>query len=269
MVRRLLALAALGAALAVSACALFVEDPAGASLEERARSLQGHEAVAIAGEPLAGFGTRRTLVVGAVEVVGWNEYRAHGGFGSAAAVTTDGYVLTAAHCLGGRPVPPTVINMSYPLRPVPSAQARVVWSGWKAGRAGPDLALVHVDARALRVEAAFGLTGFDVAALATRVYSVGYGDPPRLRVATGEVLETRRHEPVRPGEPAVLEVWTRVPLRQGDSGGPTFDGAGRLVGITSQGRWTFFDGWSTLTLLPDATWLQERIEADRRAQAAR
>src|SRR5690606_838667 len=64
-------------------------------------------------------------------------------FGCAAAVSADGYFLTAAHCVEDGPLQLVVWKHERPV----TVPARLVWSGHGPGKDRADLALVKADFR--------------------------------------------------------------------------------------------------------------------------
>ncbi|MCO5166536.1 MAG: serine protease [Planctomycetes bacterium] len=254
---------------ALLALALLAPGCLQASLAERVASLEplGPDEGRRLREHLAAR-TSLVLVRGRGAAGPWRHH------GTAAAVTSDGYLLTCAHVVregrvevvevDGRADPAQAEALFDLARP---RRARVVWLPVRPGEDDPDLALLHVEGLALEP---FDLAPLEAAAGATDVLCAGFPRGLRGHVGLGRVLETTRLPPARPGQPAVLEVRHSVPLAGGDSGGPLVDlRTGALVGVNSGVTWDVVAGRRARALLPDPAWLQARIEADRRSRAGR
>lgn len=179
--------------------------------------------------------------------------------GTATAITSDGYWLTAAHCLGRGRIS-LIGEAAASWQDV--AEAVVVWRG-DAQVPPVDLALLHSEKLPGRGLALSPAPAVDLALLVA-----GHPDGLQgLTLAAGQVLSV---DPPEAGAKAVESVLeTSVPCREGDSGGPAVDPEGRLVAIAVSGRHHLLGGWTTRALRPDAAWLARTIEAHRRARAAR
>lgn len=179
--------------------------------------------------------------------------------GTATAITSDGYWLTAAHCLGRGRIS-LIGQAAASWQDV--AEAVVVWRG-DAHEPPVDLALLYSEKLPGQ---GLALSGAPLGDLALVV--AGHPDGLQgLTLAAGKVLSAERPEEGTRGVEAVLE--TSAPCREGDSGGPMVDTDGRLVAIAVSGRHRLFGGWTTRGLRPDAGWLARTIDAHRRVRAAR
>lgn len=179
--------------------------------------------------------------------------------GTATAITSDGYWLTAAHCLGRGRIS-LIGEAAASWQDV--AEAVVVWRG-DAHEPPVDLALLYSEKMPGQ---GLALSGAPLQDLALVV--AGHPDGLQgLTLAAGKVLSREPPAEGARGVEAVLE--TSVPCREGDSGGPMVDSDGHLVAIAVSGRHRLFGGWTTRGLRPDAGWLARTIEVHRLARAAR
>jgi S1-C subfamily serine protease len=256
------------AALVSPGCALFNPDWPEASRAAIAASFEPYHEQRIAGEDAESFLRRRTAtLIGGVETL---SVRANGGRlgadttfgtddpvpistrsvsgvqGAAAAVSQDGYFLTAAHDLAAGPVH-LLIEAGGEVR---SAPARVVWSD------GPfDVALLHAE---LRPEACFTLVPDRKLAAGETLLTFGH----LFGGAAGEV-EIDVDLPAE-GLYVALQLPHDTPIRRGFSGAPAVTLDGELLGVqTSSGMDTIFKRRSWLARVRPER-LQELIEADRR-----
>lgn len=196
--------------------------------------------------------------------------------GRAAAVSNDGYFLTAGHVVeDGRPL--MVLSPYHAhagARPGMIDGQPVVLSPGRIVRhfAPSDLALVKFD---WTPAAHFSVTepdpswGAEVFTAATsgvliddrnRREAIGNG-PFQAR---GRIVHTRRHE----DRPDVLRMTTTIPVRGGMSGAPVADAEGRLIGILTAGtmsRLRYRAISSELEQL-DAAVIYDAIEDDRDQQ---
>lgn len=194
------------------------------------------------------------------------------GSSSAAAISADGYFLTAAHCVSrDRPVKVLAWTKSKKLVARP---ARVVWVGDKEKA---DVALLKADLKPL-----YWLPLADDATLSPDepVLLAGYGNvfsdqrsSDGRRVAGGVILQAEAAQSDDSG--AKWRAFHHTgPLLRGDSGGPVIDARGKLLGVNSSVYKLYYEtwgiswgwlGWSgTTAISPDAAWIQRLIERDRR-----
>lgn len=190
------------------------------------------------------------------------------GQGSAAAVTADGYFVTAAHCLPDAPDDPFVVIVVDEFGLPVSRVCRVVYSGWDRregwGEADfADFAIVH--AEGVRTQffqwAAAGQLEPDAPIL---VLGNGYGDER----AAGGFLDAPL-PPKRSCQPDHLGIFAfRAPIIPGDSGGAVMLSDGSLIGVASEVNWDFCSGkWTCCGVRADPAWVAEVISRDRAARA--
>jgi S1-C subfamily serine protease len=170
--------------------------------------------------------------------------------GCAAALSADGYFLTAAHCLAAGPAH-VVIEIDGWIRAAP---ARTVWSDGER-----DIALVRAE---LRPDAWFEWEPERRLPARERVFGFSHADggvAGRLEVATDIPAL---------GPYITLAIPHDAPLRKGTSGGPAIADGGGLLGVmTSSGKDTVFRRRSWF-VRPSPDELQRRIEEDRRGPGA-
>jgi hypothetical protein len=188
--------------------------------------------------------------------------------GSAAAVTDDGYFVTAAHCLPDAPDDPFVVialdEMGLPV----SRVCRVVYSGWDR-REGwheadfADFAIIHAEGVRTRFFqwAAAGPVEPDAPVF---VLGNGYGDERAAGGFFDALLPSKRGD-----QPPHLGVFVfRAPVIPGDSGGAVMLSDGSLIGVTIEIEWKFCsDKWICLGVRADPAWVAEVISRDRAARA--
>lgn len=228
------------------------------------------------GEPAGQFLSNRIALLSrasrfSIEKTGPNSYLLKMGgqkvdIGSAAALTADGYFLTAAHCDG-----PEIFTWSGAPRLV-SRHVRTVWRGDPA-KGGPDLAVVHAP---VRPPLWFSLAPADgPAGKRTRVLAGGYGDWSSLEKNPGGASGGRviRCGPWRDGPAG--ERWREIShnaaLVPGDSGGPVVTEDGKLLGVSSTVSGSlvnlfsrdFVVRYESTAICPDAGWIDQLIEDDR------
>ena len=168
--------------------------------------------------------------------------------GAAAAVSADGYYLTAAHDLSLGPAH-LVIEVGGEVR---SAPARVVWTDPDF-----DVAVLHAD---LAPEDCFALVPDRELAEGEVVLSFSH----MLGPAAGQLQD----DVDLPGEGdyVALTLPHSTPLRRGFSGAPAITLDGELLGVdTSTGWETIFTRRSWMSRVRPAR-LQELMEADRRGR---
>lgn len=184
-----------------------------------------------------------------------------GGIGTAAAIDSRGYFLTAAHNIRGD----TQTLFFFDGTNSHAESFRVVWNGKIKGN-GADLALIVVpvalqktwrwSARFTQGDAVIGVGPADAAALKL--------DPVIFAGIIKSSFQSR-------SSPEIWSIVHDAPIRRGDSGGPLFDLSGHLVAIEIELDWSasIFKPWSLLkpsqeaqALRPDLKWLNQLIEAD-------
>jgi S1-C subfamily serine protease len=177
--------------------------------------------------------------------------------GTAAVLTRDGYLLTAAHCAATPNL--TVIPARVEGAPAVGAlRPRVVWFG-KSGDPLTDLAILKVDApfpeafewsddHALSRRSAVALAGIDLARYRLAFsYAAGRVIDPAWMTADGPPIHAVTHD---------------APLRRGDSGGPLVTTDGRLAAINVAVRFGLGPQFS-VSLRPDPEWVREIVARDR------
>jgi len=240
----------------------------GASLAEKRDSFRPYEGAVVGKSSLRAFVRARTYTLlrgvrlrferkggeTVMELISASPKQA--GFGTAAAITSDGYFLTAAHNLRGELFHLVALGESG-LR---IGRARVVWRG-SPGDPRADFALLHVAGAAGR---AFAWAERGAVERGTELVAAGTARPLEpLSFAGGEALgaiSTPR------GSPPASLVLHGVPVRRGDSGGPLVTREGRLVALNViyaplTGR--------HVSVRPDPDWVARLIALDRRQRRLR
>ncbi|HUB24483.1 MAG TPA: serine protease [Tepidisphaeraceae bacterium] len=176
--------------------------------------------------------------------------RAKVDLGSAAAIASDGYFLTAAHCVRRQPV----YLIVYQPGGLAIVAARVVWSG-PPDLPACDLAVLKVQCA---VPAAFGLAADSEFNIGDCVVTTGaVGD------AAGKLLESDPNDSPGGGLPRTTTLIHDAPLAHGDSGGPLMTLNGNLIGIEILVRIAYFGPRRGIALRPDPAWLSRLISDDR------
>lgn len=179
--------------------------------------------------------------------------------GTAAAIDSRGYFLTAGHCVdNGIPYLSFLTDQKMQATP-----ARVVWRGRPKG--GPDLALLHIP---FSLKYVFAWSS--EIQPGEKIFIVGSGLAKfpniQLQAAAGKILPFPR--PVKTRPPA-LNFNHDAPLHQGDSGGPVVTHDGRLAGIDVGIQYKYYlwklSGKQTCgdALRPDPGWIKTLIEQDQ------
>lgn len=185
------------------------------------------------------------------------------GLGTAAALTNDGYLLTAAHCVT-EPNPHVIVVTREGRRITP---ARVVWAGDPEDERR-DLAVLKVEQRLLWT---FDWADLGEVREGTELVGAGYGgaaERPAPRVFGG--LCVQAPEPVvGEGEPLTALVRGDLPFVPGDSGGPLVTRAGGLLAVNTRVTVSFFRPPRSISLAPDAAWVERTISEDRRKMGLR
>ncbi|MEY3142098.1 MAG: Trypsin-like peptidase domain [Planctomycetota bacterium] len=191
------------------------------------------------------------------------------GQSSAAALTDDGYFVTAAHCLPDAPDDPFVVVVLDEMGLPVSRACRVVYSGWDREEGWheaefADFAIIHAEGVRTRFFewASADQLKPDAAVL---VLGNGYGDER----AAGGFFDALL-PPKRAAQPAHLGLFVfRAPIIPGDSGGATILSDGSLIGVASEVNWDFCSGrWTCFGVRADPAWVAEVISRDRAERAA-
>jgi S1-C subfamily serine protease len=174
--------------------------------------------------------------------------------GSAVAISTDGYFLTANHCIHRRPIFLVVPEPGGP-KAVP---ARVVWQP-PSTPAGDDcdLAILHISAA---LPSAFELADNSQVALGDPVITAGVNG-----AAGGRLISATPTDAVAAaGLPYTFTLIHDIPLTHGDSGGPLTTLDGKLIGVDVLVRGVYIGPRQGVALRPDPKWLMQRMDEDRR-----
>ena len=195
--------------------------------------------------------------------------------GSAVPVTSDGYFLTARHCIEG---PPSALFMFDNQRKAGFVKTdwRLVWKSDSIGAL--DLALIHAP---IKVSAPLPFVGVSKVLenggpVAATGWSGLFGGRPVASSSAGEILRISEQQGTAP-EPLWRMIGHSAPLDHGDSGGPLVDERGRLIGINFAvgfsrlgallGRGTLKSlKYQGLAIAPNPKWLNSVIEADRKSR---
>ena len=271
-------LSAAGLLLGMSACSTPY------SPEEKEASFRLHREARVDGVPLADYLRARTALLlrsirvtevalegRSLRIKGEAVSGAPGGLGTAVPVSADGYYLTAAHCVSGRPLARDEGGQLLELakvavsivvtdgRDIRHGPARLVWVSDQG-----DLALLHSRAAPFdvlpwetaesRPDSTVIASGYEaVIGAATLGSSGGYAGPSAGRYS-GNGLKTSDY----------VEILHDTPLASGDSGGPLVNGSGKFLGINTRILGGLFKRGSCVSLQPDPVKLRSIIEADRR-----
>lgn len=223
-------------------------------VERKSDSLEGWETVTLDGKPiLTTFGLRTAIVFRNFEAVrvridhsgvyGEAKAKANAAAGSAAPISTDGYFLTASHCVEDAEtlLVSAVFEQEDGDRRVETVPARIVWKSEDRSKAewnreNPkiplDLAIVHADISPLMP---FGLAGeppqFDEPVISAG-WAFDHFDsfPYGAILAAGQVLSVESREPVD-SSPAWFNIFHDIPVVSGESGAPVLDREGNLIGV--------------------------------------
>ncbi len=281
--RALTALACALVALGVGACSFTQPDPAAviARIEKKQRartdsSLDEWRERRIGRTDALSYVNRRTawLLIGAKNVMvkgsgdGWivSADGAQGGWGSAAAVTPDGYFLTSAHCVDPK-APITLVAWTGENR-LARASARVVWRG-KAE--GDDIALIKAD---IDTPYFFPLAAKSTAQPHDAVLMSGFG-APNPHQGGGRIIAIEATQRNDRGA-SWRTILHSTPMVRGDSGSPLVDARGRLVGINSTilaeyrrlpVGFLVDNDIRTASISLDPAWIRRQIARDRRGRA--
>ncbi|MDP9175090.1 MAG: serine protease [Planctomycetota bacterium] len=237
-----------------------------ATPQEKEVSYRRFSSLAVAGVQLGDYLRDRTAVIiagakpqvlstGDHDVVFRFRPSSRDGFdmGFASAVTSDGYFLTAAHCVPRQPV----YLLKRQANQVRVESVRIVWTP-PAG-SPCDIAIVKINETAA---APFEWENLQQIKPQDDVVTLGPSG-----FAGGKVLEiTPALVPATPLTPAALAVFHDAPLNYGDSGGPLVTLDGKLLGIEVLARARMLGSTQGIALQPDPQWIQHTIDADRKLQ---
>jgi S1-C subfamily serine protease len=234
-----------------------------ASYHDKQVSFRRFESLTIDGKPLADFLQQRSAVVVAgaqpqllatrgdeVDLSLKPVSREGFDIGSATAVATDGYFLTAGHCVVRQP-----IFLMHASSAGPSIlRARIVWR--PPVNSSCDVAVLKVDYATPDIftfaDPALLQSGLDVVTSGANGLAGGTLTASSLSLV-----------PATAKTPTVLAVFHNAPLAEGDSGGPLATLDGKLVGVEVLARAVFWGVTQGVALRPDPAWLQKTIADDR------
>jgi S1-C subfamily serine protease len=249
----------LAALLVIGGCAHL------ATQEEKQSSFKPFAAARVGREMLGDFLEARTAIVvaGAEPILITDRAQemdvrlrsvGNGGvnIGSAAAISADGYFLTAAHCVAGEPL---YLLYAYPGTPK-IVKARLVWKYSDASDPFRDIAILKCDPSP---EAAFEMADDRQFMVDSRVVTNGVNG-----LAGGSILRiSSAATDSRGQQPQVRVIVHDAPLAEGDSGGPLTTLAGDLIGIEVLARGSILGHAQGIALRPDPKWLESQVAADR------
>jgi S1-C subfamily serine protease len=262
----------------VAWCGCSAHKPAWTSEHQRAVSFGTNSGVKKAGQALDTFLKQRTAVLlSGLSMSAYNsadkvlsvEFRPEPNqtliLGHAAAIDTNGYFLTATHCVDF-PINYLIFSDGNSASiAIPRVVAKI------AGPAKPfDLAIIHVDAKVRDFfalaslgechagDAAIGVGSSQVQLLSSTLTNWGI---LKSVCFAGRILS------VSHSHDGMERVYADLPVRGGDSGGPLVSAEGKLMGVHC-GEWT---GWfgkdKSIAALPSSAYMAHVIEQDRQQLA--
>ncbi|MEM1223217.1 MAG: serine protease [Verrucomicrobiota bacterium] len=170
--------------------------------------------------------------------------------GLATALTTDGYLLTAAHS-----VRPHCGVVGYIDGSLQTAKCRIVYDG--RDTTGEDFAILHIG---YPVDYALPLN--DLTAEEEILYAFSFnrlGSTPSVDILSGQLIKDRLH-PIK--EKGILLC--DIPFYMGDSGGGVMTKDGKLIGINLGAQRSFFSSKSYRRIyIPNRDLINEIIAEDR------
>ena len=196
--------------------------------------------------------------------------------GTATAVTSDGYWLTAAHVMDQHKyvylgtLADKDPDSLYDLQLEELYPVRVVWSGKSDSEPGlPDLALIHTE---IQPDKHFTLLRPPVLSPEDRVLAAGFGDAQPAQSA-GAILKKESLKAPKSGARWMLYL-SDVPIVPGDSGGPLMTPEGQLLGVNVGAQFgmrgflgrNMMVGYRARTISPDTDWIRKLILEDREEQ---
>jgi S1-C subfamily serine protease len=182
-------------------------------------------------------------------------------FGHAAAIQSDGYFLTAAHCVDG----PVNYLVFFDGRDFCIRRIRVVARQFEPDKL-LDCAIIHVDAI---LPAVFDWADNQNIKTGDPVIAVGYsqlnGLAPSIPYVTQSCLGGRIVAGAGDGERS-RRVVAGIPVRHGDSGGPVVTLDAKLIGPSSFASNGDHQEIIDIIQRPDRAWIARAIEQDRAQQ---
>ena len=189
------------------------------------------------------------------------------GFGSAVPISSDGYFLTAAHCVGKKGSTIQILAKTTS-PPVSLSVARVVWRSDQTHPDEPDLAILHAP---IKPEIPLRIGALDRLKTGTPILISGFGSFKKSWA--GGRLHSITEPQTAPSGVTWRKLTHTAPFTPGDSGGPMLSGDGELLGINSElvltkPRWLPFAlgpyGYDHgVSFIPDPHWLSSIIQRDR------
>lgn len=189
------------------------------------------------------------------------------GYGTGVLLSSDGYVLTAAHCAMGRRAYVGMAEGSEPR----VVEARIVWRGLNSSsKLDPERDIALLKLPASGAAALDWNAGLDVRT-GSPVIGAGYQQVDgitRLTFAGGHIssmwdLDASQGEPK--GRFVIIEH--DAPLKHGDSGGPLLSPDGRLLAINVGAMARLFAPTIYIAIRPDPEWIEQVIAEDRASHA--
>jgi S1-C subfamily serine protease len=243
---------------------------------ERKASMKPYEEVTVGSEPMHNYivarsafliGAEQLKVLPAIKTAATyrRNFRVQSSnvhCGTASAIRSDGYFLTAAHNIQGA-APHLAF---YQDGRIQFYRSRVVWRG-DVEKREPDLAVLHVPTRLKAVlkwapQAERGMLAF------AGGLDCEAGPKFKLVTLSGQVSGVAKPSRFHPGRTTIFH---RSPVHVGDSGGPLVTDQGKLLGINVELRpSSVFRGLRATPLSvahrPDIDWLNRIIAADAAEQ---
>lgn len=199
--------------------------------------------------------------------------------GTATAITSDGYWLTATHVINQ--APDSVQMLKLDENKIPHLHpVRVVWKNESTISKDPDLALLYCPVTSNH----FTLPRPGQYSPNAEVLAVGYGAANISEIdsgmAGGKLLKRGPWKGTK-GETRWIVYLTDAPLLPGDSGGALLTQEGHLLGINTsihsslEARfpqilysqdWDAFTDYRARVTCPDPAWIRRLIKEDREAQ---
>jgi len=178
--------------------------------------------------------------------------------GSAVPLTSDGYLLTAAHCCESLPLLIVARTTDGMVRQSP---ARVVWMG-RPDIWNQDVAIVHAPGMAV---APARWPDPDSIRAGTEVISAGGLVGSSIAVTGGAAVDRS----LANAETGMTETALILPVVPGHSGGPVFTADGSLIGIITRVESEFPMGsWTASAIRLDPALVANAIELDRAGATA-
>jgi S1-C subfamily serine protease len=190
------------------------------------------------------------------------------GKGTAAAITADGYFVTAAHCLPTDPDRPFLIIID--ANPLPTAfVGRVVHSCWDpalgcVGKSFADFAIIHAEGAKPRC---FEWSPAESLQPKAPILAFGIADGSES-TAGGEFIGLVTSDEGKRRAPYLEKFAFSAPTTSGDSGGPVMLADGTLLGVLCEVHLTLKpDEWHNEGIRADPAWVKDIIAGDRASRS--